>query len=187
MGRIAENVISEHDLFEFWCGQRKLTDGAARFRSPREGDHITMQRKATIYGMHQFDPRMIWMALQGLPLHQPDRKRARTAPTLYDLVRHDVCLFDGKVLIRKTDGVHIVKGVELGEAYEVDKDDFPVKVPLAIRVAAGRRIRDWQKLLAMCLREFRVTLSKTVPADDAEGSAEDPVSASARALSFGEM
>lgn len=152
MGR-PSNTVSDRELAEF-CISAKNTP---RLQHPHRAGAADPQRRATVWGLHQFDPVAIWSALKGEPPPAGDKMHQKGS---WDVMR----------LVQEFS--------KIAADTSVDAKGKPVTPPSA-KLQALKELRQFHKLIAAVHPEFLEETGRKVPhvLDDRET---DPVILSMR-------
>ncbi len=143
------NLDTARELVEFFVAAKDTP----KLHHPHRSGAPDVQRQATIWFMHQFDPVAIWRALQGQSPSPDDKMHKNGA---WDVTR----------VIRELSAI--------AEDDRVDDKGKPVTTANA-RMQALDRLREYHGLIAGCHHEFLVDSGRKMP--EAAGSTveDDPL------------
>lgn len=151
MAKPPENTVTDRELFEWYTNHRQTY--AVQVRR-HKGGGIRRFRQATAWGMAQFNPRVIWLALRNKAYERTEL--GATGASLYNVVRFWVCLFENE-LYEETEEGRLARG---GKRKCSGPARVKVEVPLSVRCRAADKIQEWHRLLAACHREYMEGLMK---------------------------
>ena len=143
------NLDTARELVEFFVAAKDTP----KLHHPHRSGAPDVQRQATLWGLHQFDPTAIWRALQGQPPSSEDKMHKHRA---WDVTR----------VIREL--------ITIAEDERVDDKGKPLTTANA-KMQALDRLREYHGLIAGCHLEFLEDSGRKMP--DITGSAveTDPI------------
>ena len=148
------NAVTARELVEFFVAAKDTP----KLRHPHRSGAPDVQRQATLWGLHQFDPTAIWRALQGQSPSSEDKMHKTGAWDVTRVIRE-------LIAIAKDD--------------RVDDKGKPVTTANA-KMQALDRIREYHALIAGCHLEFLEASGRKMP-DLADSEVEtDPIVLSLR-------
>ena len=143
------NLDTARELVEFFVAAKETP----KLHHPHRSGAPDVQRQATLWGLHQFDPTAIWRALQGQSPSSDDKMHKNGAWDVTRVIRE-------LIAIAKDD--------------RVDDKGKPVTTANA-KMQALDRLREYHGLIAGCHLEFLEVSGRKIP-DFADSEVEtDPI------------